>query len=518
MARGLMELNSRRDSSRESAHYHEKIIGEPKNQVNKKIVSEAKDQNLPLNAVQQAAYRKEELLKGAAKTVTAFVTLGTPAFPTAVSSALILGGVDATAKMLGMTETSHWDEALSFAILPGASRDPLPKPNDADYKCVTFDNTASGGTKLDGMVFLAKGLDTQTALKMPCVVIFNQNKALMEDDGKVACAKDYQAKGFNVVLFNYRGVGDSDGHVKCTKDLYDDGGAVVDHLIAGIDIGEGLKLQAQPENIILDGTSIGGAVAIHVGNQHPEATLVASRTFTRWVDAAEGLGKHASNPLVAKLAKKGLKATERADMDNVKNMTARLTHKDHNITIIEDAGKKGDRVLTRDAKLTFDVVQDELQKTTASQKGQLFGQTFVSNTNKENEIVYYDHNTNISLAERTHLSREIISPHEKNIESLKKVAASKNIILDCLAAANKREKDPKKLGIYARLVAGDLDSFIIKHLNEIKELKGDVPYSEEIKGMIHEILQHEEELINLMMSDEKIEVINQILLSLGAKS
>lgn len=78
--------------------------------------------------------------------------------------------------------------------------------------------------------------------------------------------------GANVLSANYRGVGKSTGLPNDSNDLIADGKALFEYLT---------KQGVKPENILLYGFSIGGAVAVNVAAQYPETNVFADRTFSR---------------------------------------------------------------------------------------------------------------------------------------------------------------------------------------------------------------------------------------------
>lgn len=81
--------------------------------------------------------------------------------------------------------------------------------------------------------------------------------------------------GANVICVNYRGVGDSSGFPTGDQDLIDDGDAVVEYL---------KKQNVAPENILLYGRSLGGAVATHVAEKrvsnNEKVSLCTDRSFS----------------------------------------------------------------------------------------------------------------------------------------------------------------------------------------------------------------------------------------------
>lgn len=274
--------------------------------------------------------------------VTALTILGSPLL-------LISAGVLGLSHLLSKPGESLWDKVMSLAILPASLRKPKQELI-CSFKKIEIESI--DGAKLSGAVLFAEKVSPEVAAKLPTVVLFNQNESLMEDTNMQTLAMDYAERGFNVVMFNYRGAGESTGKAFKGEDLYNDGRSVVNQLIGeGFQV-DGITLKPDPKYVLLDGSSIGGALAIAVGKEHPEMMLAANRTFTRWVDAAEGFVSKFSNLLFAKLAKAILKETSNAQMDSVANMTARLDSPSHTFTVIETATRgHTDGVLSKQAKL-----------------------------------------------------------------------------------------------------------------------------------------------------------------------
>lgn len=90
----------------------------------------------------------------------------------------------------------------------------------------------------------------------------------------------YARHGFDVFMIEYHGFGLSDGKPN-EKNLYLDAETAWEHLTA--------DRRIPPENIVILGYSLGGAVASHLALQHPEAAgLILESTFTSLAD----MGSH----------------------------------------------------------------------------------------------------------------------------------------------------------------------------------------------------------------------------------
>ena len=84
--------------------------------------------------------------------------------------------------------------------------------------------------------------------------------------------------GINVFIFDYRGYGKSKGRPD-EKGLYTDGKAAYDYLI--------LQKKISPDEIILYGESLGGAVAIDLATKVDAKALISEGTFTCVKDMAK---------------------------------------------------------------------------------------------------------------------------------------------------------------------------------------------------------------------------------------
>ena len=95
----------------------------------------------------------------------------------------------------------------------------------------------------------------------------------------VAHARRLNEMGFSVLLVDYRGYGLSDGKFPSEEAVYEDADAAWNYLVE--------EKSFQPENIVIYGHSLGGAVGIRLAIHHPEAAgLVVESTFTSIIDVA----------------------------------------------------------------------------------------------------------------------------------------------------------------------------------------------------------------------------------------
>lgn len=126
---------------------------------------------------------------------------------------------------------------------------------------------------LDGM-FLPAQKGTQKT-----VIFCNPNAACYELTGEVVNFYRNQLK-CNVLLFNYRGAGESQGRPTAARTLKDME-AVFKFATKTLDIA--------PKNLLVHGRSLGGAHAAKIGSEHPEVTVICDRTFASLEKAANGM-------------------------------------------------------------------------------------------------------------------------------------------------------------------------------------------------------------------------------------
>lgn len=79
--------------------------------------------------------------------------------------------------------------------------------------------------------------------------------------------------GFEILMIDYRGFGGSDGDMPSEATMYEDSEVAWNYLVR--------DRRIPADNIVIYGESMGGAVAINLASQHPEAhALIAQSTFT----------------------------------------------------------------------------------------------------------------------------------------------------------------------------------------------------------------------------------------------
>ena len=131
--------------------------------------------------------------------------------------------------------------------------------------------TENEGTTLDGLFFKGDGCEKSDRT----MILFNANGIRYEEYGNPKVdlfeLNKWQENGWNVVVFNYRGIGKSTG--KVSRDgLISDGEAAIEFI---------KKNYQTPEKLILlHGHSIGGGIAAEVAARYPEVNYCSDRSFS----------------------------------------------------------------------------------------------------------------------------------------------------------------------------------------------------------------------------------------------
>lgn len=98
--------------------------------------------------------------------------------------------------------------------------------------------------------------------------------------GRVPHVEAMHELGLNVLIFDYRGYGDSDGKPS-EQGTYADAEAAYDFLAA--------RPEVDPERIVIWGRSLGGAVALYLATKRESKGLVLESTFTSLSDVGKSL-------------------------------------------------------------------------------------------------------------------------------------------------------------------------------------------------------------------------------------
>lgn len=81
----------------------------------------------------------------------------------------------------------------------------------------------------------------------------------------------FQSLGVNALMLDYRGYGKSEWKIQKEDDIYQDAESAYKYI---------LELGTKPENIIIWGQSLGGAIAIHTAQNKPIFGTIIESTFT----------------------------------------------------------------------------------------------------------------------------------------------------------------------------------------------------------------------------------------------
>lgn len=102
----------------------------------------------------------------------------------------------------------------------------------------------------------------------------------MGDYNYLARVAAFRQLGFSVLVFDYRGYGSSKGNFPNESQLYEDSQAAWNYLRNVLDI--------SPEQILIYGESLGGAIALDLAVKHPEAKgLIMQSSFTSMVEVVK---------------------------------------------------------------------------------------------------------------------------------------------------------------------------------------------------------------------------------------
>ncbi len=115
----------------------------------------------------------------------------------------------------------------------------------------------------------------------PVMLYFHHNA--INIGANVSQALQFHNMGYTVVLFDYRGFGQSDGGFPTEAQVYEDARAMWNYVTQ--------VRQVLPSRIVIYGHSVGGAIAIDLAAQHPEAgALIVQSSFTSMRDMTKRFG------------------------------------------------------------------------------------------------------------------------------------------------------------------------------------------------------------------------------------
>jgi uncharacterized protein len=124
---------------------------------------------------------------------------------------------------------------------------------------------SADGTRLHGWFFT-----TQVEPEFATLVYFHGNGGNISNVGWVG--QWFAKRGFNVLLFDYRGYGASAGRVAHESELYADGDAAVDFVVK--------EKGARPQRVVLYGQSLGTAVAADVASRREVGVVLLESGFS----------------------------------------------------------------------------------------------------------------------------------------------------------------------------------------------------------------------------------------------
>lgn len=115
----------------------------------------------------------------------------------------------------------------------------------------------------------------------PVMLYFHHNAVNI--GANVSQALQFHQLGYSVFLFDYRGFGKSKGDFPTESRVYEDAEATWNYLSQ--------KRQISPNQIVIYGHSVGGAIAIDLAAKHPEAAaLIVQSSFTSIRDMTRRFG------------------------------------------------------------------------------------------------------------------------------------------------------------------------------------------------------------------------------------
>ncbi|MCS6814450.1 MAG: lysophospholipase, partial [Cyanobacteria bacterium] len=159
-----------------------------------------------------------------------------------------------------------WQQAR-FIFFPHATLEKTPETFDLPYETVWIPVTAAKDKPehLHGWWIPAR----QPHGKVLLYLHGNTNNI----GANVEHAGRFHRLGFSVLLVDYRGYGQSEGSFPSEQQVYADAEAAWHYLVQQRGI--------NPEQIVIYGHSLGGAIAIELATRHPQASgLIVESSFT----------------------------------------------------------------------------------------------------------------------------------------------------------------------------------------------------------------------------------------------
>lgn len=157
------------------------------------------------------------------------------------------------------------ESAMTFHPVRLTADQRISPPNGAED--VWF--TAKDGTRLHGWYFPSRGTAT--------IIYFHGNGGNVTNVGWLG--ESLAKRGFNVLLFDYRGYGLSSGSTLDEEDLYLDGEAAWEFVVN--------EKKAGPESVVLYGQSLGTAIAAETAIRRKAGALILESGFSSASSLAE---------------------------------------------------------------------------------------------------------------------------------------------------------------------------------------------------------------------------------------
>lgn len=160
-----------------------------------------------------------------------------------------------------------WAMQRKLMYFPSGDVPPPVALGLADVESVTFDTT--DGVRLRGWFFPVRHAPAT-------VLVFNGNAGNRAD--RVPLATALRVRGFQVLLFDYRGFGGNPG-APTERGLASDARAAREYLVARGDV--------HRSRLVYFGESLGSAVAVELATEHPPAALILRSPFTSMADIGQ---------------------------------------------------------------------------------------------------------------------------------------------------------------------------------------------------------------------------------------
>lgn len=166
-----------------------------------------------------------------------------------------------------------WSQQAHFIFMPQRDITSTPADGGLPYENVFIPVVGDGGgvERVHAWWIPSATADGPTLLYL--------HGSALNIGANVEHAKRFHGLGFAVLLLSYRGYGRSDGGFPSETKVYQDAEAAWQYLVT--------EREIVPENIVIYGHSLGGAVAIDLAVRHPAAKgLIVEATFTSIYDMA----------------------------------------------------------------------------------------------------------------------------------------------------------------------------------------------------------------------------------------